>query len=149
MSSSSCTRPGSSRTEIGRYLWLTGPCCGNGEIFTNYAMQRRQSYDGHISDVWDADNPPPEAITRLALGSRRLFRGCLFGGHLFRGSLLGGRLFRRGSICGSLVAARARFYAGLQLGQQVRDVFGLVEFFRPLFGSKRFSAFELGLHQLL
>src|ERR1700733_13766552 len=133
MSSSSCTRPGSSRTEIGRYLWLTGPCCGNGEIFTNYAMQRRQSYDGHISDVWDADNPP-EAITRLALGSRRLF---------------GGRLFRRGSICGSLVAARARFYAGLQLGQQVRDVFGLVEFFRPLFGSKRFSAFELGLHQLL
>jgi hypothetical protein len=33
--------------------------------FTNYRMGNIvNSYDGNISDVWDGDNPPPEAITR-------------------------------------------------------------------------------------
>ena len=48
-----------------------------------------------------------------------------------------------------LAVAGARLYAGLQLGQQVRDVLGLVQLLGLFLGGKRFAAFEFRLDQLV
>jgi hypothetical protein len=56
----------------------------------------------------------------------------------------------RGLVVGVRGAAGlARLHAGLQLGQQVVDVVGLVEFGGLLLGRERLSAFEFGLHQFV
>src|ERR1700742_1884054 len=52
-----CTRPGSSRTEIGRYLRLTGRCCGNGVISPRAEVVRWRL--GGLTTT----GPVPEAAT--------------------------------------------------------------------------------------
>src|SRR5947209_18798890 len=85
----------------------------------------------YMSNIGTARIQPRDCCWRLALGGRLLGRsllcrrllGCrLLGGRLLRRCLFSGRFFG-----GCFVAARACPHAGLQLGQQVGDVFGLVE----------------------
>src|SRR4051794_27111552 len=89
----------------------------------------------------------------LLLGRSFLRRRFLGGGLLRRRFLRGGLLGRcllRGLVVGVRGAARlARLDAGLQLGQQVGDVLGLVEFGGLLLGGERLAAFEFRLHQLV
>jgi hypothetical protein len=71
MSSSSCTRPKSSRTEIGRYLRLTGPCCGNGEISPCAEVFRRRTLHWPVLEVATAHADDTFAPHHWCPGQRR------------------------------------------------------------------------------
>src|SRR5271168_95771 len=101
-----------------------------------------------------------EATQLLGLGARLrrcFFSWCLLGRCLFGGCLLGRSLLRRrlGGLLGrsllhwGLTAVGSRLDTGLQLGEQIGHVFGLVELLGPLLGGKGFSTFEFGLYQLV
>src|SRR6476661_8861654 len=82
------------------------------------------------------------------------FLGSLLGGCLLGRALLRRRLLRRRFLRGRLLGRPVRTVAAtlaagldtvLELREQIRDVLGLVELLRLLFGGKRFAAFEFRL----
>src|SRR5271155_3097957 len=75
-----------------------------------------------------------EATQLLGLGAR--LRRCFFSWCLLGRCLFGGGLFGRSLLHWGLTAVGSRLDTGLQLGEQIGHVFGLVELLGPLLGGK-------------